>query len=139
MPVKTVKHLMLPLLLLLGIPGSIAPGRTPALPIVNRVDVECRQGAVYQQRHYSSDEKISWVLNYLRMQKNLGKPEEDPERAAGDMYTVFVSMADGQKLVCRQRADRYFCRSDQIWQKIDPDWGSSFYYLLQTLPSDPEP
>ena len=137
MPVKFVKHLMLPMLLLLWIPGSIAPSRSPVLPLVKRVEVECRQGALHQRRHYTTDEKMSWVLNYLRLQKNLGIPEENPEQTDGDAYTIYISMGDGRKLICRQRADRYFCRGDQPWQKIDPDWGGSFYYLLQTLPSDP--
>lgn len=134
---KFAKYLMLPMALLLCVPGSFGRRQIPALPVVDRVDVECRQGAVRQQRHYTNGEKMSWVLNYLRMQKNLGKPAEDPEQASGDAYNIYVSVSDGRKVRYRLRGDRYFCREDQPWQKIDPDWGGSFYYLLQTLPSDP--
>lgn len=137
MRVKIVKYFMLPLCLLLLVPGSVQARQMPSLPVVEQVDVECRQGAVRQRRHYTSGEKMSWVLNYLRMQKNLGKPEKNPEQTGGDSYTIRVFLSDGHQVTYRQRSDRYFCRDDQPWQMIDPDWGGCFYYLLQTLPSDP--
>ena len=133
---KTVKYLMLPVLLLFCLPGATAHRQEPLLPVVDRVEVDCKQGAVHQLRRYTSDEKMSWVLNFMRLQENLGQPEENPELAAGDVYTVTVHLSDGRERIYRQRADRYLQIDGDTWQKIDPDWGNNFYYLLQTLPSD---
>ena len=137
MAVKFVKYLMLPVLGLLFLPGSAAQRPKPSLPVVCRVEVDCRQGAVHQYRRYTSGEKMGWVLNFMRMQKNLGKPEEDPETVPGDSYTVYVHLTDGRQRVYCQQADRYLQPEGEDWQKIDPKWGGCLYYLLQTLPSDP--
>lgn len=133
---KSVKYLMLPVLLLLCLPGAMARRQGPSLPVVDRVEVDCRQGAVHQLRRYTSGDKMSWVLNFMRLQENLGKPEEDPEAAPGDVYIVTVHLSDGRERIYRQRADRYLQKDGKPWQKIDPAWGGNFYYLLQTLPAD---
>ena len=134
---KTVKYLMLPVLLLLCVSGAAARRQVPVLPVVDRVEVDCCQGAVHQLRRYTSGEKMSWVLNFMRLQENLGRPEVDPETAAGDVYTITVHLSDGRERIYRQRADRYLQIDGKRWQKIDPDWGGNLYYLLQTLPADP--
>ena len=69
---KFVKYLMLPVAVLLFLPGSVARRPKPSFPVVCRVEVDCRQGTVHQHRHYTSSEKMGWVLNFMRMQKNLG-------------------------------------------------------------------
>ena len=137
MAVKFVKYLMLPVAVLLFLPGSVARRPKPSLPVVCRVEVDCRQGSVHQHRHYTSSEKMGWVLNFMRMQKNLGRPEENPEAVPGDSYTVYVYLTDGKQRVYRQQADRYLQMEGKAWQRIDPKWGGCLYYLLQTLPSDP--
>lgn len=132
---KFVKYFMLLVPVLFCLNASGAKGENPVIPVVCRVEVECSQGAVRQSRCYTQDEKMRWVLNFLRMHKNLGIPEEDPETAAGDCYTVSVYLSNGQKRVYRQQADRYL-RKNGRWQKVDPGWAGCFYFLLQTLPGD---
>lgn len=128
---------ILPLLaVLFCLPGSLRREQTPVLPVAERMDVLCRQGSVEQQRHYTSPKKIAVVLNYFRMQKNLGPASSDPLYPSGDIYIVKVQMRDGGQHIYQQRSDRYYSRDHRPWQLIDPDHGCGLYFLLQTLPSD---
>lgn len=124
-------------LLCLCLTGSLGPASGPRFPVVTRVDVECRQGPVRQRRHYTDPVKMEWILNYLRMHRSLGPAQTDPDRLEGDSYTIFLELTDGSRLVYFQQADRYLSKDFHPWQKVDPAWGRSLYYLLQTLPSDP--
>lgn len=133
---KFSKLLFIPLLLLLCIPGSHQPRPSPQLAVVDRVDVSYRQGAVSQQRCYTSPEKMGPVLNYLRLQENLGPAKLDPERLTGDAYTVRVTMSDGGQHIYQQRSDRYFSKDYRPWHLVDPNQAADLYYLLRLMPGD---
>ena len=65
------------------------------LRVVTRIDVAADRGYQILRRQYTQPEKISMVLNYLRLQKNLGDPNVDPELVLGDKVQIDVTMSDG--------------------------------------------
>lgn len=128
---------LLPLVaILFCISGSVQIRKKVEIPVVEGMEVLCRQGSVEQHRQYNSPEKMEAVLNYFRMQKNLGPAAGDPLYPSGDLYIVKVWMTDGKYHLYQQRSDRYFSRDRRPWQLIDPEHGCGLYFLLQTMPSD---
>ena len=108
----------------------------PHLAVVTEVDVVCRRDGIPMERRYTSPEKMERLLNYLRMQENLGFAETDPERLVGDMYTIDVRLSDGQHHIYQQRADRYFSRDYRPWHSIDTEQAGMLENLLLRMPSD---
>ena len=108
-----------------------SPDASPVPRYVAQVDV---RGTL--QRKYTAPEKMSSVLNYLRLLEGGGSPDTDPERITGDVYEITLSLSDGTRRVYRQRANRYLSRDSHPWERIDPELASRLSPLLEALESD---
>lgn len=104
--------------------------------VVTAVDISSQQEDVQIRRHYTSQEKMEYVLLYLRLLKRTGAPQTDPETAQGDIYKITVSLADGRQQVYRQKDHRYLSVNDRPWQIIDPGQAAGLYRLLREVPGD---
>lgn len=115
-----------------------APDRPRYRPIavVTRVEVSCREGSYQLRRVYTRPEKMEKILNYLRLQKNMGAPMEDPERMLGAAYRILVETSDGTSHIYQQRLDRYLSRDYKPWQKIESEQAGQLRRILQMNRTD---
>ena len=107
--------------------------------VVTRVDVSCDRGYQVMRRQYTNPEKISMVLNYLRLQKDLGPPDTNPESAPGERMQIDVVMSDGTHRFYYQHAGEFLSEKNQIWHEIDSELASGFQLRLQMIPTDAKP
>lgn len=98
--------------------------------VVTRVDIDCRHAGIRIFRSYTETEQIEAVLDYLRLQRTLGRAETDPERIRGDSYVIEIHSSNGQRHIYRLRADRYLSKDNHPWQRIDPEYSGGLYALL---------
>lgn len=108
--------------------------RYQPMALVTQVEVSCRDGDRQLRRVYTQPEKMCQVLNYLRLQKNLGAPHTNPERIMGPAYRICIRTLDGRQHIYQQRADRYLSREYAPWQIIEPT--GQLRRILQQTPSD---
>lgn len=104
--------------------------------LVTQVDVRYRHGQETLLRQYTAPEKMSCVLNYIRLLKGGGSPESDPEQTQGDVCKITLHLSDGSRRVYHQRAERYLSRDLTPWEKIDPELGKRLLPILESLESD---
>ena len=131
---KCLKILMV---LLFGLSLNGCGRKPPAQTrVVTQVDIVCDQGYRIFHRHYTQPQKIQQVLNYLRLQENLGPADMDPERVEGPVFRIAVRLSDGSDSVYYQRCGRYLSKEYHSWQKIDPKQAVAFYRMLQLTPTD---
>ena len=110
-----------------------------ALRVVTQVDVACDRGYQVLRRQYTQPKKVSMVLNYLRLQKDLGPPERDPESAVGDRMQIDVTMSDGSHRLYYQHCGQFLSEKNQNWHEIDPELALDFDLHLQMIPTDKNP
>ena len=109
---------------------------TVPLKVVTEVELICQEGDNIICRHYTKSHKVRQVLNYLRLQKNLGQAEIDPERVRGTVMQIDVCLSNGTRHVYYQRAGQYLSRQYRPWQKINPKQAEAFTQLIRVTPSD---
>lgn len=132
-----LKRIWVLFLLFLFIPGSMRRITTTPVPrLVMQIDVTCTRQEQTLQRYYTDQEKMSAILNYLRLAKDQGPAETDPERILGDAFKIVLHYSDGSRKVYYQRADRYLSREQQRWGKIDPEFGMLLYPVVEYMESD---
>lgn len=98
--------------------------------VVTKVNVIYNHAGFDIMRSYTDTEKIEEILEYLRLQKTVGRAEMDPERLFGDVFRIEVLLSDGQRRVYRQYANRYISKDNRPWRKIKPGYGSGLYKIL---------
>ena len=125
--------------IVMGLLTGCAQRTAAPLRVVSRVDVICDRGYQILRRQYTEPEKISMVLNYLRLQKDLGKPNVDPEMILGDTMQIDVTMSDGTHRLYYQQAGRFLSEKKENWHEIDPKLASGFELRLQMIPTDRKP
>lgn len=106
------------------------------LRLVVRVDVVGNTGSSILEKTYTHQEKMEAILNYLRLIKQRGPADSDPEQFAGESYTITLHLSDGSKQIYRQHANRFLSKDAQPWRNIDPEHAGFLYPLLQAMPSD---
>ena len=106
------------------------------LRLVVRVDVVGNTGSNILEKTYTHQEKIEAILNYLRLIKQRGPADSDPEQFLGESYTITLHLSDGSKQVYRQHANRFLSKDSRPWRNIDPEHAGFLYPLLQAMPSD---
>ena len=114
-------------------------GADAPLRVVSRIDVTCDRGYQILRRQYTEPEKITMVLNYLRLQKDLGKPNVDPEMILGDRMRIDVILSDGTHRFYYQQSGQFLSEKKDDWHKIDPKLASGFELRLQMIPTDGKP
>ena len=137
-----IKRIILPLVLcaLFFLPGCTRRhtlnDADSYLRIVVRVDVVDNTGNNMPQKTYTHQEKMEAILNYLRLIKQRGPADSDPEQFVGESYTITLHLSDGSKQVYRQHANRFLSKDSQPWRNIDPEHAGYLYPLLLAMPSD---
>ena len=106
------------------------------LRIVTAVTVIYENGPINTQRHYTTDSKMQQILDYLRLIKPYGAPEEDPETAVGSNFYIVLSYSDGFQKYYRQKGDRFLQDTDGRWKKIDPAKAEELSRIVGQLESD---
>ena len=92
-------------LLLLGLCGcektkKIAPA------VVTQVQIACVHEDERFSCNYTDPERISAVLDSLRLQRSQGTAQVDPERIIGDAYEIRIILSDGTEHTYRHRSGR---------------------------------
>lgn len=108
----------------------------PAPRLITQVDVTCTRDQQTTQKHYTAPEKMSAILNYIRLLEGHGRPETDPERIIGNAFKIVLHFSDGGQQVYYQRADKYLSRCCRPWENIDPEQGALLYPMMEDMPSD---
>lgn len=126
---------MAAILLLVMLSGCRAEKPEP-LRVVTQVDVACDRGYQIMRRQYTKPEKVSMVLNYLRLQKNLGPPNVDPDLILGNRMQIDVTLSDGTHRLYYQHSGVFLSEMNQKWHEIDPKLASNFDFRLQMIPTD---
>lgn len=108
------------------------------LRVVTKIDISYQNGPIHSRRHYNHSDKMTLVLNYLRLIDPYGSPQEDPDTAVGSLFHIQLSYSDGSTKVYQQKSDRYMRIDDGPWKTINPAKAEELSLLLGQLPSDPE-
>ena len=132
---KGITKILLILIALAGLPGC-ARKEEKTVSVVTGVQITESNGNRSICRQYTHPQNIQMVLDYLRLQENLGIAEEDPERLSGTAFVIDVILSDGSHSVYYQRGGRYLSKKYHPWQKIDTKKAADFYRMLQRTPTD---
>lgn len=96
--------------------------------------VFCHEDRV-ETRIYRSSEKITSLLNYLRLSKTIpGRVLEAPE--SQHRYRISLWFSDGSQTVYRLYGYNRRSRNDGPWQAVLPVHAQLIYPLFYYLPSD---
>lgn len=112
--------------------------KTPLCRVVTQVDIQGQEKDVQIRRHYTDNEKIQWVLIYLRTLNLSVKPQSPAENHTGSNYEISLKFSDGNQKIFHQTAHRYYRQQSRPWHGIDPAQAAGLYKLLSALPSDPD-
>ena len=113
--------------------------KQPGIRTVSRVEVVCDRGYTVQRKCYTNQEDMHMILNHLRLRKNLGPAETDPERVLGTSYYVRVLLSDNTVHHYQQRAGRYFSSLYGPWQRVDPMQATELQELFLRLSGEKYP
>ena len=112
------------------------PDQPAVSHIVTQVDIFCQHEDVQIRRQYTDQQKMHYVLLYLRLLKPAGTPDKDPNTLGADVYRITLQLSDGREKVYRQTAHRYFCEGNRPWRNIDPEDAANLYFLMRKVPGD---
>ena len=112
--------------------------RTEPAPVrvVTQINITYENGAIRTQRHYQTSEKMTQVLNYLRLIDPYGRPAVNPEMVSGSQFYIELAYSDGSSKIYRQKADRYMQIDGGDWQTINPARAEELSLLLGQMESD---
>lgn len=127
------------ILLLSGCSNVIQLPQEPVSSVVTSITVNYSNGPIQTLRHYTHNEKIRSILNYLRQVDAYGTPEENPETADGSDIHIVLYYSNDRLKVYRQKSDRYLKEGDAAWKKIDASKAKKLGYLLGRMESDALP
>lgn len=137
-----MKKLIIPLLILSALLAgcTVCPMDTPTEhAVVTGIRIDHYLGGQSETRQYHTEENITMVLNYLRLIKTVGIPQEDPMTKSGGIYHITLMLSDGSAQEYAQKADRYLWQERTGWQLIDEDQAPQLGQLFRALPSDTVP
>ena len=122
--------------MLLGCRQAQPEQTVPNTRVVTQIRVSYNYGKTQLERRYTTNPKMEAMLLYLRLLKEKGRAQIDPERLDGARYTITVDYSDGKQNIYYQRGDGYLSRNSHPWQRIDPKQGRWLRPLLENTPSD---
>lgn len=128
--------LILCVLALNGCSLQLAQRQAPVGRVITQMSIRFQNGPLQATRHFTSDEKMQPILNYLRQADAYGAPRTDPLCAPGSDFWITLSYSDGTEEHYRQRADRFLMGADGCWRRIDPKKAMQLSALLGKLHSD---
>ena len=108
----------------------------PLCRVVTEIDIVCDHPKAQIRRHYTSSQKMQYVLIYLRLLDPKNTTAYPP--ATEEVYHIQILFSDGSHRTYRQTAHRYLSRDNEPWKSIDPGSASGLYSLMRKLPSDPD-
>ncbi len=122
------------LVLMLSGCGSIDAQISGTPRLVTRIRASFDSGSLRLHRIYEDDEKMRWVLYYLR---ELDRKEAcDAPPPAAEWAEIEVSFSDGSREVYQQWGQEYFRKDEEPWQRIDPEQARELPLLLGLMESD---
>ena len=124
-------------MLLGGCGRRVNDAEPPKCRVVTGVDVTFENSPFRMQWHYNTSAKMRAILNYLRWLDPYGKPEQNPEKIAGNYFEIIVSYSDGCSKTYVQKADQFFWEDGQGWKRIDPKRAITLSQILGKMQSDP--
>ena len=130
------KFLFSGLLFLMFLGGCRKDASQSASHVVTRIRISCQKEDAQILRHYTDQQKMEYVLLYLRLlqpERMIPVPEAQP---TGELYRITLERADGSVTEYRQRDHQYLSKDKAPWQRIDPAQAEGLYRLLRALPSD---
>lgn len=98
--------------------------------VVTQVQIVCVHDGVQFSRNYTDSEKISAVLNCLRLQRSQGTAQVDPERLMGDVFVIRIGMSDGTQHIYRHRGGQYLSKDSRPWQIVSREYSGQLYGFL---------
>ena len=104
--------------------------------VVTQVSVTCLDGSEQLQRHYSQDETMQGILEYLRHVEPLGASDVQFAELTRTYFEITVTCSDGHTEVYEQCANRYFRQDPGVWQSIDPEKAEALTQFIENTPSD---
>lgn len=113
--------------------------KAPLCRVVTQVDIHGQEKDVQIHRHYTDNQKIQWVLIYLRTLNVSVKPQAPGENQTNSHYEISLTFSDGNHKVFHQTAHRFYRQQQRPWHAIDPAQAAGLYKLLRALPSDTDP
>ncbi len=113
-----------------------AASKAPLCRVVTQVDITGQEKDVQIYRHYTDEQKIQWVLIYLRTLKPSVRPQSPPADSKNSRYQITVTFSDGNQKIFRQAAHRYYAPDSRPWYAINPAQAAGLYTLLRAFPSD---
>lgn len=120
--------------------GCKTSGAIVTLPVqcrvVTKIDVAYQRDTLTIHRQYTSQEKMSQVLTYLRLLDRWNLPAMNPDAAPGHVIRITVAYSDGEQTVYHQKADQYFKTGEDRWRNIDPFQALQISQIITELPSD---
>lgn len=124
------------LLFLLPLSGCRKNPQKAASHLVTGVEISCHKEDVQLHRYYSDQQKMAYVLLYLRLLEPGKSALHAADRSSGEIYRITVSHDDGSKTEYRQKDHRYFSSGGKHWQLIDPAQAEGLYRILRNVPGD---
>ena len=134
---QTLVCIFLAVAALLGCRGR-EPMPAPGVRLVKQIVVTCEDGADFTRRFYNTDEKMRYILHFVRSMGIQDTPDTDPETVHARTICISITFSDGSQKLYRQKGDRYFQEGTGPWREISPEKVSGLYQAILTTPSDPE-
>lgn len=104
--------------------------------VVTQINISYENGPIRTQRHYSSNEKMQTILNYLRLLNPYGVTPTPPSCVSGSNFDIVLTYSDGGEKHYRQHADRYWQEGEGSWKEIDPKKALQLSRILCQMESD---
>ena len=98
--------------------------------VVDRVQIQGWHGEEMISRSYVEEGQIQGVLNCLRLYRNRGIAQTDPERIVSDVYVIRVHLSDGTQQIYRHRGGKYLSKNSRPWCRVDPQQMEALYSIV---------
>ena len=108
----------------------------PTHRVVTGIDITFQYGPLYARRIYTSAEKMSVILHYLRFIDPYGTPPEPPESVDGSDFYIVLNYSDGGQKLYRQHADRFMQVDGGEWKSISVKKAVELSRILGQMKSD---
>lgn len=112
--------------------------RTPQKPlnsVITGITVASFQDSGVSLQHFTDDESMIPILNYLRLVKLEGTASTSEAADAEIVHSIRLEFADGRKKVFEQTDADCFHLREAPWKRLDPEYGAALGFLLDSPPA----